>query len=207
MSTRGIPQGPHTVGYSAKLKALHLSKGKIKVRHFVYEQIMDPDAWKEAVIKQLNDDDAFSGDTESSLRLLRAYRDYLAHYAELMRALEGNSKHDAYDLIEEMLQLDPFATYKWWDPKSAKKTHLKYKGENSDLSNPKNIDTNASFKDSQSYKLHLEDVQQMLDFDYIPPDEDDVIDEEEFSDDESESSTTTTNGNATNNGMDIEDEL
>lgn len=172
LSSRGIPQGPHTVGHAALSRALFESEGKIDIKHVISEQVITPEEWRDIVIKEFDGKIEFDGESEVSLKLIRAYNHYNGLYQELMRCVRGESTENKYDLIEELIQLHPYTVYKFTDPSSVNKKDLKYKGENSDLSNPKNIDHRGKFKDSRNYQETIDNRLSLLDYDYNPSEED-----------------------------------
>lgn len=186
LSTRGIPQGPHTVGHAAIETALYESRGKIALKHLISEQVSSPEEWRDMVNKEYGRD-MFHGKNEESLRILRAYQHYNGLYQELLRTQAGQSTENPYDLIHELIQLHPYSVYKFTAPKGVTKKQLKHKGETRDLSDPKNIDTNAKFKDKVRYMQTVEDRLLMLDPDYNPEEDEDVEMEEEEEEEEEES--------------------
>ncbi|MFA0963568.1 DUF4157 domain-containing protein [Roseivirga sp. BDSF3-8] len=194
MSGRGIPQGPHTVGHSALLKALNESEGKIDIRHVMKEQIMTPDQWRNAVNSEMGGGDQFHGKTEFSLRLLRAYKAYAGLFNGLLKSLTDSSEGDPLDFMHELINLSPYATYGWTNPDKITRKHLKGKGETSDLADTdRNIDPHSrkKFKDKGMYDEMVEDRLDLLDDDFIMEElssgesEDEYIDEEEKMDDSS----------------------
>ncbi|MGB5927571.1 MAG: hypothetical protein WBH03_05325, partial [Cyclobacteriaceae bacterium] len=184
ISSRGIPQGPHTVGHSALLSALNQSEGKINLHNVMTEQIMSPDQWRNAVNTELGGSDQFHGKTEFSLRLLRAYRAYAGLYYGLLRSFSDTSEGSPLDFMHELINLSPYATYGWSNPDKITKKHLKGKWETSDLSDTgRNIDPHSrkKFKDKEKYDSMVEDRLDLLDDDFII-EETDEFDEDSMSD-------------------------
>jgi hypothetical protein len=184
MSSRGIPQGPHTLGHAATETALFGSQGKIKLEYMIAEQVQTPEQWRDAVRGEFGKGDIFDGKSEQSLRALRAYRAYNGLYQELLRTQTGASTENPYDLVHELMQLAVFTTYKATNPQSVSKKHLKGKGENRDLSDPKNLDPNARFKQQDKYQQMLLDRMNLLDADYVPSEDEDDEDAMEMDDDD-----------------------
>lgn len=185
MSSLGIPQGPHTMGYAALTQALF--SAQIEMKSLIAEQVPDPQSWRDLVIRESGDHSLFEGDTEESLRMLRAYQAYNGLWQELRRILNDEGNDDPLDLIHELLQMHPFAVYGWTDPSKVTKKHLKGKGENRDLSDPKNIDVYAKFSAQQEYITMIEDRMDLLDDDYIDDSQGEYSsDDEEHSDMEEE---------------------
>ena len=165
MSSRGIPQGPHTVGYSALTNALF--NAKISLENLIAEQVPSPEEWVELVVKEFGDDEIISGKTETSLRLLRAYRSYNGLWQLLQKILRKESDENPIDVIHELMQMGPFAVYGYVNPSKIKKKHLKGKGENSDLSDPKNIDRLGKFKNKEEYQESIDYRLDLLDDDFV----------------------------------------
>lgn len=164
VSSRGIPQGPHTVGYAALTNALF--NAKITLESLISEQVPEPEVWIKLVVKEFGDDDILSGKTETSLRLLRAYRAYNGLWQLLQKIVRNESTEDPIDVIHELLQMAPYAVYGYVNPSKIKKKHLKGKGENSDLNDPKNIDRLGKFKNKEKYQESIDDRLDLLDDDY-----------------------------------------
>ncbi len=178
LGTRAIPNGPHGVGNAALEFSLFGARGRISLLGLFSEQVRPPKQWRKAVEAQMGSA-IFSGKTEMSLRILRAYRDYLALYRTLVRVLKGrDTLLDPMDLIHELVELDPYTVYKYWAPETASKKDLKGKGENNDLTNPKNIDTRAKFKNSNEYLESVNNRMLLLDEDHASDDEESESDEE-----------------------------
>ena len=180
ISSRGIPQGPHTVGYSAITNALF--KAKIKLTSLIAEQVPPPEKWVESVRSEFRNPKILDGKTELSQRLLRAYRAYNGLWQELQRVVAGKSLENPIDLIHELMNLGPFAVYGYVNPDKVKKKHLKGKGEDSDLSNPKNIDRLAKFKQKAKYQESIDDRLLLLDDDYEPDESDEDLSDDEMGD-------------------------
>lgn len=199
ISSRGIPQGPHTLGYAAITEALFSSL--ISPENLQLEQCLDPSQWRDAVVQEFNDPTLLDGNTETSRRVLRAYADYNGLWQELKRVLKGEVLDvDPKDLVHELIQLGPYSVYKYTDPESVTHGELKYKGESSDLSDPRNVDILGQFQNQQAYREMVSDRMLLLDNDYVPSDQSSdegdseslaSIDEDELmaSDGESSSST------------------
>ena len=165
ISGRGIPQGPHSIGYSALTKALF--NAKISLENLIAEQVSAPDVWIDLVVKEFGDEKILDGKTETSQRLLRAYRAYNGLWQLLQRIVRKESDENPIDVIHELIQLSPFAVYGYVNPSKITKKHLKAKGENSDLSDPKNIDRLGKFKNKEKYQESIDDRLDLLDDDFV----------------------------------------
>lgn len=168
MNSRGIPQGPHTIGYAALTEALF--NARIHLEVLVNEQIPSPEQWHDLVEIEFDDDHIFDGQTETSRRLLRAYRAYNGLWQELRRIIDGKSQENPIDIIHELLQMAPYAVYGYVNPSEVKHKHLKYKGENRDLSNIKNIDTYGKFTNQKEYAQTVNNRMDLLDDDCFSDD-------------------------------------
>jgi hypothetical protein len=67
--------------------------------------------------------------------------------------------------------MGPFAVYGYVNPSKIGKKHLKGKGENSDLSDPKNIDRLGKFKNKEEYQESIDFRLELLDDDFVPEEE------------------------------------
>ncbi|MCA9515766.1 MAG: hypothetical protein KC635_12540 [Myxococcales bacterium] len=191
LSSLGVHQGPHTVGYAAYKEALFASKGAIDLKHVASEQVMPPEAWKAAVEKEFADKGGekgiFEGKGEKSAQVRRAYAHYVGLYNELQRHLEAKSggaktvagapgKDDPYDIIHELTALGPFAVYGYTRTEKIGKKHLKGKGETKDLADDKNIDRlgDGMLSDVGGLGTYIEDARLLLDPDFVDEELDDV---------------------------------
>jgi len=152
ISDRGIPQGPHTLGYGAIHEALYVGQGGGMTPERFDAQIATPDDWRESVQAELSQSQKSDDDLQA--RLNKARLSYIEYYTEAL-VLWGNM--DGYDqvqttaaiariklLMEHMMQLDPYATYAWANKNSD--PDVSGHGENTDINNDKNLDTAGTFQ-------------------------------------------------------------
>jgi hypothetical protein len=184
MSSQSIPQGPHTMGHAAVSTALFgadISPGALGA-----EQVPPPDVWRDQVIQECGAN-VFSSQTvlseevrrqyragysrtpssgEVVERFQRAYKTYNGLWQELRRIVSGQSTENARDVVDELMQLGAYSVYGYDAPRSIGKAQLRGKGENRDLTDPKNIDKWAEFRNRAAYQETIESRMQLLDDDY-----------------------------------------
>jgi len=186
ISGLSIPQGPHTMGHAAVSTALFAAN--IALGALSSEQVPPPHVWRDQVIRECGanvfdpqtvipeelrrhyrtDRGGIPSSEEIVARFLRAYRVYNGLWQELRRIAAGQSTEDPRDIIDELIQLGAYSVYGYDAPGKVGRAELKTKGENRDLTDPKNIDRLAKFRNRADYEEMIESRLLLLDPDYNP---------------------------------------
>nr|WP_063572583.1 hypothetical protein [Luteibacter rhizovicinus] len=131
-------QRPHTVAHRLALKALQAIRTIADVKDIFDDQVLAPDDVDEVMTEEAPDD-GYKGQME--VRVERYKADYRAIYLALNKMLvppataptvaiaDGNLR-GAKHRLNQLLNLDPYATYGWKSMARVGKKALKGKGEN-----------------------------------------------------------------------------
>lgn len=131
-------QGPHTVAHRLTLRALQAIKTIADVKSVFDDQVLAPDDVDEVMVEEAPKD-GYKGQIE--VRIERYKADYRSIYVALDKMLippatapsvgvaAGNLR-GAKHRLNQLLNLDPYATYGWKSATRAGKKALKAKGEN-----------------------------------------------------------------------------
>lgn len=156
----GIPQGPHVMGYAAVNSAFEVAMREQDLQTILNEQCPPPDVWKEMVDQH----GPFNNDLKP--RIERAFDDYKTLYGNAEEAILSEDSNMAAFYIQRLMQLHPTTTYGWDTKAKAKQKEIKYKGENRDIFNDKNIDTTVVKRDSFEIESFIYDRRQLMDGDF-----------------------------------------
>lgn len=130
-----VPQGPHTVAHRVSLAALTSITTIAEVAAIFDEQVVSPD---EAETFVRTDEAPPSGAFSSSLdpRIQRYLDDYESIYDALVLQIHSPTPDviTAKHLLNQLLNMDPYATYGWKSTNSASSGSLAGKGES--MANP-----------------------------------------------------------------------
>ncbi|WP_018970927.1 hypothetical protein [Rubritalea marina] len=163
ISEYGVPQGPHTLGYSAIHESLHTTTQKRVERSRFKEQIESPKDWWNLIKGELTSSQR--KDTILKARLTKAKRSYQKYYDEAIAhfntlesptATKGKKQQARTEikiLMNHLMQLHPYATFAWAARNS--KPDVSGKGENRDIDDDRNIDKAARFTQMDELKLYI----------------------------------------------------
>ena len=179
VSSRAIPQGPHTYGFASVHQGFKKATLGQKLIHILTEQCVTPDDWKKLVIAETQPN-IFTAKGDLPSRIQRAYGEYNNLYQSCLNEIQSGSPEEGFvhEMIRTLINMHPYATYKWDTTKKASKKDLKNKGETSDLLDPKNIDQGGKFKSKQNFQSFVMDRQDLDDDDYVFEDDDFDLDED-----------------------------
>lgn len=124
-----VPQGPHTVAHKVTWDSLVQLTTLAEVQQLFDDQVLTPDDASEIVFQDESPASGFSGQMDA--RLQRWAADYAAFHqaAEVLFKDPTANLVRAKDLVNKLLQMDPYATYAWKTTQAASKASLKGKGE------------------------------------------------------------------------------
>ncbi|CAM1362589.1 hypothetical protein [Tenacibaculum xiamenense] len=168
ISGYGIPQGPHTLGYSAIKEALYVGHGGRMTLDRFNSQISTPVNWWASVQSELSQSQL--GDEELMARLKKAQLSYNNYYNEATLIWGNVSKMNQKQkehalariklLMEHMMQLDPYATYAWANKDST--PNVDGKGENTNINDEKNVDRGGVFKNPDELEGYIAKRRQLV---------------------------------------------
>lgn len=184
VSSRAIPQGPHTYGFASVHQGFQQATQGQKLMHILTEQCVTPSDWKKLVIAE-SQPNIFTAQGDLAKRIQRAYGEYNNLYQSCLSEIQSGSPEVGFvqEMIRTLINLHPYATYKWNTTQQASKKELKGKGETSDLFDPKNIDQGGKFKNKQNFQDFVYDRQDLVDDDYDPNGGDMEVDSDDMEDD------------------------
>lgn len=171
----GIPQGPHTLGYTAIENALDFAMQNQNPQTLLNEQCPSPEEWKSKVERRpIN--------TNLWPRINKAQEMYKFLWNEAHESLEKNDMQQFRSCVSSMMQLDPRATYGWETSQKASHAALKGKGENRDIEDDRNVDNRGLERGNFDSEDYLYDRRQLKDGDY----HEEEYEEDEYGNDEYE---------------------
>lgn len=130
-----IPQGPHTVAHRVTLSALTSITTMPEVQYIFDEQVVNANEVRDFLNKdELPLSGAFSNQIQA--RINRFINDYEAIHDSLMMELNKTPGDlvTAKHLLNQLLNMDPYAVYSWKTTTAASKASLKGKSES--IQNP-----------------------------------------------------------------------